>query len=156
MKRKMLIFVAFIIAVAVLLIIKGNLRTQSTHNAFLDTTMDVEAEYGRLKNSGRPSIIVFYYESDCCTNTKEYYEEYKKRAIQLLKDNNRDLGTLFINTIELTEAQGKAVQKIAEENGITAYPSILLLDSNGEPAKIINGFFENKTVNVIINGLVIN
>ncbi len=154
MNRKLYRVAAIVLAVMMLLAVKSVLKPQSVEAVVLDAEMNVKEMLEQLKKDGKPSIIVLYYESECCASSVEYYSEYRKRAMQLLEENKSRAGTLYIDTTKLTEEQAKAVYEMTADYKINIYPTVLLLDTEGELLKTVNGVIDVKYVNEIIDGMV--
>ena len=109
--------------------------------------------YERFIESGKPSILVFSYDADCCATTKEFFDNYNGMAKKILEDYNGKFNTLFINTGILDKNNMNTVIEIATQNEILNLPSILILDSSGKPYKVIEGVFDEAEVKQILDGM---
>jgi hypothetical protein len=38
----------------------------------------LQTAYEKIKDSKKPSIIVFSYDADCCPSTKQFFDEYNR------------------------------------------------------------------------------
>ena len=114
---------------------------------------DLQSEYEKILKSGKPSIIVFSYDADCCASTKKFFDEYNKKALGLMEDYQDRFDTLFINTGILNEKDMDTALDIASKNEVTTLPSILILNSAGEAYEVIGGPFEESLVKNILDGM---
>ena len=109
--------------------------------------------YQRFIESGKPSILVFSYDADCCATTKAFFDNYNGIAKKILEGYNGKFNTLFINTGILDKNNMNTVIEIATQNEILNLPSILILDSSGKPYKVIEGVFDEAEVKQILDGM---
>ena len=109
--------------------------------------------YQRFIESGKPSILIFSYDADCCATTKAFFDNYNGMAKKILEDYNGKFNTLFINTGILDKNNMNTVIEIATQNEILNLPSILILDSSGKPYKVIEGVFDEAEVKQILDGM---
>ncbi len=114
---------------------------------------NLKTVYEEILKSGKPSIIVFSYDAECCESTKIFFENYNKKAFEIINANKEKFDTLFINTGILGKEDMEAALKIAEDNGVVNLPSILILDSKGKPYKVIGGIFEESEINKALEGV---
>jgi hypothetical protein len=114
---------------------------------------DLETIYEGILKSGKPSIIVFSYDAECCESTRIFFENYNKKAFEVINANKEKFDTLFINTGILGKEDIETALKIAEDNGVVDLPSILILDPKGKPYKVISGIFEESEINKALEGV---
>jgi len=114
---------------------------------------DLQSEYEKILKSGKPSIIVFSYDADCCASTKKFFNDYNKKALGLMEDYQDRFDTLFINTGILNEKDMNTALDIVSKNEVTTLPSILILNSAGEAYEVIGGPFEESLVKNILEGM---
>ncbi|MFO7928606.1 MAG: hypothetical protein ACQEP5_09835 [Actinomycetota bacterium] len=108
---------------------------------------DLETIYEEILKSGKPSIIVFSYDAECCESTRIFFENYNKKALEIINANKEKFDTLFINTGILGKEDMETALKIAEDNRVVNLPSILILDPKGKPYKVISDIFEESEIN---------
>ena len=110
--------------------------------------------YGRFIKSGKPSMLVFSYDADCCPGTKAFFEEYNAAAKKLMEEYKSKFNVLFINIGILDKANMETAVEIATQNEFLNLPSILLLDSTGKSYKVIEGQFDEAEVKKILDGMI--
>jgi len=152
-KRNISIIIGVLVLVVGLFVAKGILKPDSKRAAG-EENLKLQTAYEKIKNSKMPSIIIFSHDADCCPSTKQFFNEYNKKARQLMKDYEKQFETLFINTGILEEEEQQVLIDIAKENGVSRLPSILLKDSEGKPFKVIEGPFEDAEIRKIMDGMV--
>lgn len=113
----------------------------------------LEDIYQRFLESGRPSILVFSYDADCCPGTKAFFEEYNDAVMKLMKSYTGDFDALFINIGILGEKNMDTAVEIASQNNVLNIPSILILDRFGNGFKVIEGPFDKVEVKKILDGM---
>jgi len=109
--------------------------------------------YKRFIESGKPSIIVFSYDADCCPTTKAFFDDYNDMVKKLLKEYKDRFNTLFINIGILDENNMNTAVEIATQNEVLYLPSILILDKTGKAYKVIEGTFNNAEVKKVLDGI---
>ena len=102
--------------------------------------------YERFLESGKPSILVFSYDADCCASTKAFFDNYNGMAKKIIEEYNGQFNTLFINTGILDKNNMNTVIEIATQHEILNLPSILILDKAGKPYKVVEGLFDEAEV----------
>lgn len=107
--------------------------------------------YERFLESGKPSILVFSYDADCCASTKEFFDNYNGMAKKIIEEYNGQFNTLFINTGILDKNNMNTVIEIATQHEILNLPSILILDKAGKPYKVVEGLFDEAEVKKILD-----
>jgi hypothetical protein len=152
-KRNISIIIGVLVLVLGLFVAKGVFKPDSK-DASGGKNLELKTAYEKIKSSKKPSIIIFSYDADCCPSTKQFFDEYNKRARQLMKDYEKQFETLFINTGILEEKDQQILIDIAKENGVSTLPSILLRDSTGKPFKVIEGPFDDAEVRKVMDGMV--
>jgi len=125
-------------------------RSESSSISGNESLKDLESEYEKILNSGRPSIIVFSYDGDCCASTKKFFDEYNKKAMDLMEDYKDRFDTMFINTGILNEKDMDTALDIASNSEGVTLPSILILDSAGKVYEVISGSFEESFIKNIL------
>jgi len=152
-KRNISIIIGVLVLIVGLFVVKGIFKPNSK-DASGGENLKLQTAYEKINSSEKPSIIVFSYDADCCPSTKQFFDEYNKKARQLMKDYEKQFETLFINTGILEEKDQQVLIDIAKENGVSRLPSILLRDSSGKPFKVIEGPFDDTEVRKIMDGMV--
>jgi len=114
---------------------------------------DLEAQYKKIVESGKPSTIVFSYDADCCEKTRIFFDDYNKKVFALMEENKDKFDTLFINTGILDKKDMDTALDIASKNEVLTIPSILILDSAGKAYEVIGGQFEESLVKNILDGM---
>ena len=107
--------------------------------------------YERFLESGKPSILVFSYDADCCASTKAFFDNYNGMAKKIIEEYNGQFNTLFINTGILDKNNMNTVIEIATQHEILNLPSILILDKAGKPYKVVEGLFDEAEVKKILD-----
>ena len=113
----------------------------------------LRSTYQSFIESGKPSILVFSYDADCCASTKAFYDNYNGMAKKLLEEYKSKYNTLFINTGILDENNMSTAIEIATQYEALNMPSILILDKDGEAYKVIEGLFDEAEVKQILDGI---
>lgn len=152
-KRNFRILVIVLFSILILLVAKGIFKGNHKEKDKLNV-VDLKTQYEYIKESGKASLIIFSYDTDCCENTKKFFNEYNDRAKKLIKDYEDKLETLFINAAELEEKDRDLLISIAEENEVQSLPFILIMDEEGKCVQVIQETFDNKEIRKIIDGLV--
>ena len=152
-KKKFRILIGVLILVLVVLLFKCIFQSGKKDKSIGDK-IDLKVQYEKFKESDKPSMIIFSYNADCCPNTKKFFDEYNSKVDGLISAYEDEINILFINTGILEEKDEESVQYIAEENGVSKIPSILLMDSSGKSVKVIQGIFDEAEVREIIDGMV--
>ena len=109
--------------------------------------------YQRFIESGKPSILVFSYDADCCATTKAFFDNYNGTAKKILEEYNSKFNTLFINTGILDKNNMSTVVEIASQNKVLNLPSILILDKTGKNYKVIEGPFDEIEAKKVLDGM---
>ena len=109
--------------------------------------------YQRFIESGKPSILVFSYDADCCATTKAFFDDYNGAAKKILEEYNSKFNTLFINTGILDKNNMNTVVEIASQNKVLNLPSILILDKTGKNYKVIEGPFDEIEAKKVLDGM---
>lgn len=125
----------------------------SSSTSGYESLEDLKSEYEKILKSGKPSIIVFSYDADCCASTKMFFDDYNKKALGLMEDYKDRFDTLFINTGILNEKDMDTALDIASKNEVLTLPSILILNSAGKTYEVIGGPFEESLVKNILDGM---
>jgi len=132
---------------------KEDNSSNESSNSSEEKDNSLKGIYGRFIESGKPSILVFSYDADCCATTKAFFDNYNGIAKKILEGYNGKFNTLFINTGILDKNNMNTVIEIATQNEILNLPSILILDSSGKPYKVIGGVFDEAEVKQILDGM---
>jgi len=109
--------------------------------------------YQRFIGSGKPSILVFSYDADCCATTKAFFDDYNGTAKKILEEYKSKFNTLFINTGILDKNNMDTVIEIAKQNQVLNLPSILILDKTGKTYKVIEGPFDETDARKVLDGM---
>jgi len=125
----------------------------SSSTSGYESLEDLKSKYEKILKSGKPSIIVFSYNADCCASTKMFFDDYNKKALDLMEDYKDRFDTLFINTGILDEKDMDSVLDIASKNEVLTLPSILILNSAGKTYEVIGGPFEESLIKNILDGM---
>lgn len=153
MKRKAAILGVVVLLAALILVVKyvGDKRAAATTP---DPPLNLASAFATLKESGKPSVVVFSYDADCCETTKAFFNEYNSKAKAFLEKQKSKSNTLFVNTGILDEEQASEFLRIANDTGIAEIPCILFLDADGKPVQTITGPFDATAVTRAAEGLV--
>lgn len=149
MKKKSILILVILIVIG-LLSIKFIAKTKYVRYE----NLNIKATYEKMKKSGRPSIIIFSYDADCCENTRKFFNEYNEKAKKLMSDYEKDFNTLFINTGILDEEDKKNAVNIAKVNKVVNLPFILLIDKKGRTIKVIEGVFDDNEVRKMMDKVI--
>lgn len=114
----------------------------------------LRADYDKILKSGKPSIIVFSYDADCCASTKAFFDEYNGSVKEIMRKYSDNFNTLFINTGTLDDKDMDTAVEIASGNNVVNLPSILILDKSGSAYKVIEGVFDEEEVKEILKGMI--
>lgn len=125
----------------------------SSSTSGYESLKDLKSKYEKILKSGKPSIIVFSYDADCCEKTRIFFDDYNKKVFALMEENKDKFDTLFINTGILDKKDMDTALDIASKNEVLTLPSILILDSAGEAYEVIGGQFEESLVKNILDGM---
>ena len=113
----------------------------------------LRSTYQSFIESGKPSILVFSYDADCCASTKAFFDDYNGMAKKLLEEYKSKYNTLFINIGILDENNMSTAIEIAAQYEALNMPSILILDKTGKAYKVIEGLFDEAEVKQILDGI---
>ena len=113
----------------------------------------LKSMYQSFIESGKPSILVFSYDADCCPSTKAFFDNYNVTTKKLLEEYKSEFNTLFINTGILDKNNMNALVEITSQNQVLNMPSILILDKDGKAYKVIEGLFDEAEVKQILDGI---
>lgn len=127
--------------------------SESSSTSGYESLEDLKSKYEKILKSGKPSIIVFSCDADCCEKTRIFFDDYNKKVFALMEENKDKFDTLFINTGILDKKDMDTALDIASKNEVLTLPSILILDSAGEAYEVIGGQFEESLVKNILDGM---
>jgi thioredoxin-related protein len=136
-----------------LFILNGCSNSNSTDTVVEEETNSLKNIYQRFIESGKPSILVFSYDADCCATTKAFFDNYNGMAKKILEDYKSKFNTLFINIGILDKNNMNTAIDIATQNEVLNLPSILLLDKTGKVYKVIEGPFNDDEVRKVLDGM---
>ncbi|MBE3093194.1 MAG: hypothetical protein IMZ60_00050 [Actinobacteria bacterium] len=136
-----------------LFILNGCSNSNSTDTVVEEETNSLKNIYQRFIGSGKPSILVFSYDADCCATTKAFFDDYNGTAKKILEDYKNKFNTLFINTGILDKNNMNTVIEIASQNEVINLPSILVLDKTGKAYKVIEGPFNDAEARKVLDGM---
>lgn len=158
MKKKNLIITAAVVAIilSIILVKEVFIKKNSVQIEQTTTSEDIDytKRYEQIKKSGKPSIIVFSYEGQCCPGTKRFLQMYNNSVLSIFDLFKDKIKSLFINTGSLSVEQKKDVVKIAKQIGARRLPSMVILDKTGKVYKSFLGRFNENDVKNIIKGLI--
>ena len=152
MKHRSVVLGLFVLLFGLVAAAKYESDAKATKPAQVEP-LHLAASYQSFKQSGKPSVIVFSYDADCCETTKRFFNEYNTKARALLEKYRKRFNTLFVNTGTLDEEQVSEFLAVAREAKITEVPCVLLLDSSGQPVQVVSGPFDDNELNVAIERL---
>ena len=132
---------------------KEDNSSNESSNSSEEKDNSLKGIYGRFIESGKPSILVFSYDADCCATTKAFFDNYNGIAKKILEGYNGKFNTLFINTGILDKNNMNTVIEIATQNEILNLPSILILDKTGKAYKVVEGLFDEAEVKKVLDGM---
>lgn len=130
----------------------GSSKSSNTYSEEEGNTL--EDIYQRLLESGKPSIIVFSYDADCCASTKAFFDKYNDGVMELMDAYTGDFDALFINTGIPGEKNMDTAVEIASQNNVLNIPSILILDKSGNAFEVIEGPFDEVEVKKVLDGMI--
>jgi hypothetical protein len=132
---------------------KEDNSSNESSNSLEEKDNSLKSIYQRFAESGKPSILVFSYDADCCASTKAFFDEYNSKAKKVLEENKDKFNTLFINTGILDKENTNTAIEIAAQNEVLNLPSILLLDKACKSYKVIEGVFNEAEVKKVLGGM---
>lgn len=132
---------------------KEDTNSSESSNNSEEKDNSLKGIYGRFIESGKPSILVFSYDADCCATTKAFFDNYNGMAKKLMEEYKNKFNTLFINTGILDKNNMDTVIEIAAQNEILNLPSVLILDKTGKSYKVVEGLFDEADVKQILDGM---
>lgn len=137
------------------LFILNGCSTSSTTDQIMEESQSNSLKniYQRFIGSGKPSILVFSYDADCCATTKAFFDDYNGTAKKILEEYKSKFNTLFINTGILDKNNMDTVIEIAKQNQVLNLPSILILDKTGKTYKVIEGPFDETDARKVLDGM---
>ncbi|MDZ7837086.1 MAG: hypothetical protein U5N58_03560 [Actinomycetota bacterium] len=115
-----------------------------------EESLSLKQYYDQMLNSGKPSIIVFSYDAECCESTRIFFENYNRQAYDIMERYQDSFNTLFINTGTLSSEDMQTALEIAQDKGAAALPTLLVLDSKGEAYEIFEGTFQTEDVEEVL------
>ncbi|MDQ2087796.1 hypothetical protein RBH29_15300 [Herbivorax sp. ANBcel31] len=130
---------------------EANQVTTSEDNDITSSNDSLKDRYERIKNSDKPSIIVFSYEGECCPGTKQFFDAYNEEVKAIMRDYEGKFETLFIDLDGVTYEQGQVIDSIAEENGIDQMASLVIRDRDGNPQKLVAGPFDSDEIRSLMD-----
>jgi len=145
-----LLVALLLITLYFLFIING---CSSSNTSSEEETNSLKNIYQRFIESGKPSILVFSYDADCCASTKAFFDNYNGMAKKILEDYKSKFNTLFINIGILDKNNMNTAIDIATQNEVLNLLSILILDKTGKVYKVIEGPFNDDEVRKVLDGM---
>jgi len=118
-----------------------------------DQDKSLKGIYERFLNSGKPSILIFSYDADCCPGTEAFFEEYNAKAMNLVESYSGIFNAVFINIGILDKTNMNTVTELAVKYEVLNLPSILILDVSGQSHVVIDGKFNEDEVKKILDGM---
>ena len=109
--------------------------------------------YEHFIKSGKPSILIFSYDADCCPGTEAFFEEYNAKAMNLLESYSGIFNAVFINIGILDKTNMNTVTELAVKYEVLNMPSLLILDVSGQSHVVIDGEFNEDEVKKILDGM---
>ena len=154
--RNIFLAIMLIITLHFLFILNGCGSTNTMDEESVNTSSEEETNslkdiYQRFIESGKPSILVFSYDADCCASTKAFFDNYNDMAKKILEEYKSKFNTLFINIGILDEDNMNTAIKIASQNQVLNLPSILILGKSVKAYKVIEGPFDEAGVKKILD-----
>lgn len=108
--------------------------------------MELAEAYPKLKSADKPSMIVFSYYTECCLTSMNYYGVYNYYAKEIIDDYKDSIASIFIDYKALDEKNRQVAQQIAEKYEVTSFPTIIILDKEGNILEKFVGDMQNETV----------
>ncbi len=127
--------------------------TESSNNNSKEQDNSLKGIYNRFIASGKPSILIFSYDADCCPGTKAFFDSYNASAKKVMEEYKAKFNVLFINIGILDKTNMETAFEIAKQNGVLNLPSILILDSSGKTYKVIEGVYDEAEIRSILDGM---
>lgn len=103
---------------------------------------------------GRPAVLVFTYNADCCPSTKEFFEKHRAVVKSLEQKYSPKANFVWIDVALYGETDKEGLLGIAKKYGVTAIPAVVLIDSKGNPNSVIPGELNEKSIDAKLEGLV--
>lgn len=103
---------------------------------------------------GRPVVLVFTYNADCCPGTKEFFEKHSAAVKRLEKKYSAGVGFIWIDVAHYSEVDEKGLISTAKKYGVSGIPFVVLIDAKGNPISVFPGELNEKSVDARLEGLV--
>lgn len=103
---------------------------------------------------GRPVVLVFTYNADCCASTKEFFEKHSAAVKRFEKKYSAGVGFIWIDVAQYSEVDEEGLISTAKKYGVSGIPSVVLIDAKGNPNSVIPGELNEKSVDAKLEGLV--
>ena len=91
---------------------------------------------------GKPVILAFSFEADCCPGTKKFFNDYNLQIKQLFSEYEGRATGFFINTGNLKEETRDLLMEVAKRYQVQQIPSLIILDGAGEKHYQVEGPFQ--------------
>lgn len=91
---------------------------------------------------GKPVILAFSFEADCCPGTKKFFDDYNLQIKQLFSEYEGRVTGFFINTGNLKEETRDLLMEVAKRYQVQQIPSLIILDGAGEKHYQVEGPFQ--------------
>jgi len=162
-KKNLLIISIVVVLIGAVILIKELTRTNNnvsasqantvqTANTNADFTKLYE-KYTNLKKSGKPFLVVFSYEGQCCESTRLLLEKYNKQVKGIIEEYKNKIGSLYIDVEKANAQDNEGLSKIAGENKVAQIPSLLIVDAAGNKKELFSGEFQREKVINILKSL---
>lgn len=99
-------------------------------------------------------MLVFTYDADCCSSTKEYFEKHRTAVKSLEQKYSAEVNFVWIDVARYGEAEKDSLVSIAKKYGVSAIPALVLIDAKGKPLPAVFGEINEKTIAGKLEGLV--
>ncbi len=109
---------------------------------------------GSAVGEGRPVVLVFTYNADCCPSTKEFFEKHRAVVKRLEQKFSPKANFVWIDVAFYGETDNEGLLGITKKYGVTAIPAVVLIDAKGNPNSVIPGELNEKSVDAKLEGLV--
>jgi thioredoxin-related protein len=117
------------------------------------SNMTLAQAYPKVEAAGRPAIIVFSRYTECCLELMNYYGVYNYYAKGILEDYKDRMAAIFIDHSALDDESRAVAQELAERYGVTAFPTLIVLDGEGKLLEKFEGDMQEDKIREALDGI---
>lgn len=115
-----------------------------------DLTKMVNSALGQ----GKPAVLVFTYNADCCPDTKEFFDKHRAAVKNIEREFSARANFVWIDVAIYNVVDGEGLNNLAKKYGVTAIPALVLVGADGKLLPVILGELDEKSVADKLAGLV--